>query len=88
MKCETCGNDYDKAFEITLPGGERHTFDSFACAIHALAPACAHCGVKIIGHGHEARGQFFCCASCARHEGTTDLRDRADGADGARPSAA
>lgn len=83
MKCETCGNDYDKAFEITLSDGARHTYDSFACAIHALAPACAHCGVKIIGHGHEARGRFYCCAHCARHAGQAELRDRADG-DGAR----
>src|SRR5690606_19500706 len=48
--CEVCGNDYDKAFEVTM-GGETHTFDAFECAIHALAPECAHCGCKIIGHG-------------------------------------
>ena len=38
-KCEVCENDYDKAFEIVV-GGERHIFDSFECAIHALAPVC------------------------------------------------
>src|SRR5262245_3628381 len=43
MRCETCGNDYDKAFQVTK-GGVTHTFDSFECAIHALAPTCAHCG--------------------------------------------
>jgi hypothetical protein len=32
-------------------------------AIHRLAPACAHCGCKVIGHGLEAHGQFFCCAN-------------------------
>ena len=37
--CQVCGNDYDKAFEVRL-GGKAHTFDSFECAIHALAPAC------------------------------------------------
>jgi hypothetical protein len=31
-RCETCGNEYDKAFEITL-AGRSHTFDSFECAI-------------------------------------------------------
>ena len=36
--CEVCGNDYDKTFQITLQG-KTHTFDSFECAIHALAPA-------------------------------------------------
>ena len=35
--CETCGNNYDKAFQI-LVWGQSHTFDSFECAIQALAP--------------------------------------------------
>ena len=39
--CEVCGNDYDKAFNVTLMDGAKHTFDSFECAIHALAPRCA-----------------------------------------------
>ncbi|HEY7520069.1 MAG TPA: hypothetical protein VIE36_17405 [Methylomirabilota bacterium] len=74
--CEVCHNEYDKAFEVTL-AGERHVFDSFECAIHRLAPACAHCGCKVIGHGVEAQGQFFCCANCARMVGETGLKDRA-----------
>jgi hypothetical protein len=73
--CEVCGNDYDKSFVLTL-GGEEHTFDSFECAIHALAPQCAHCGCRIVGHGHEANGAMYCCAHCARHSGV-DLQDRA-----------
>lgn len=40
-QCETCGNDYDKAFQVTV-GGKTHTYDSFECAIHALAPVCEH----------------------------------------------
>ena len=43
--CDVCGNDYDRAMEITI-GDERHTFDSFECAIHAIAPRCAHCGCR------------------------------------------
>jgi hypothetical protein len=35
-RCETCGNDYDKAFQVTKDG-TTHTFDSFECAIQALA---------------------------------------------------
>src|SRR5258706_15899399 len=66
--CEVCGNSYDKAFEIRI-GGTTHTFDSFACAIHMLAPRCYHCGVQIISQGIEARGQYFCCAHCARMVG-------------------
>ena len=64
--CETCGNDYWLAFEVTTVSGDRHVFDSFECAIQALAPICEHCGVKIVGHGVEVGGRFFCCAHCAR----------------------
>ncbi len=74
--CEVCGNDYDKAFEIHV-GGATHTFDSFECAIHVMAPACAHCGVKIVGHGLESNGKFFCCNHCASKSGVKNLRDRA-----------
>jgi hypothetical protein len=74
--CEVCGNEYDKAFEVRL-AGQAHTFDSFECAIHALAPTCAHCGCKIIGHGVEAEGRFYCCAHCAHQVGIRGLRDRA-----------
>jgi hypothetical protein len=73
--CEVCGNDYDKAFEVRL-GGETHIFDSFECAIHALAPHCAHCGCQIIGHGMEADGAFFCCAYCASKYAVHGLEDR------------
>ena len=76
MKCDVCGNDYDKAFTVTM-AGQVHTFDCFECAVHALAPACAHCGCKVIGHGVEQDGTFFCCAHCAKHEGVTGLKDRA-----------
>jgi hypothetical protein len=40
----------------------RHVFDSFECAIHKMAPVCEHCGCRIIGHGVEAEGHFYCCA--------------------------
>ena len=74
-KCEVCGNDYDKSFEVTA-AGSRHIFDSFECAIHKLAPVCDHCGCKIIGHGIEAGGAFYCCANCARGSGEQAARDR------------
>jgi hypothetical protein len=73
--CEVCENEYDKAFEVVM-GGERHTFDSFECAIHALAPVCPHCNCRIVGHGVEADGKIFCCVHCARVSGTTQLKDR------------
>src|SRR4051794_19968097 len=74
-QCQTCGNDYDKAIEIIV-SGKSQFFDSFECAIHALAPTCAHCGCKVIGHGAEADGRFFCCAHCARKAGVQGLGDR------------
>ena len=75
-RCETCGNNYDKAFEISL-AGQVHTFDSFECAIQALAPTCKHCGCRIIGHGVEAKGAIYCCAHCASQQGVTEVQDRA-----------
>jgi hypothetical protein len=72
-RCEGCGNDYDKAFEVTL-AGQRHIFDSFECAIHRLAPVCEHCGCRIIGHGVEAQAHYYCCASCARMVGVEAVR--------------
>ncbi|MFP4623058.1 MAG: hypothetical protein ACOCVZ_03905 [Gemmatimonadota bacterium] len=73
-KCEVCGNDYEMAFEVTA-AGHKHVFDSFECAIHKLAPICEHCGVKIIGHGIQANGTFYCCANCARAKGVTEAAD-------------
>lgn len=74
--CALCGNDYDKAFQVTL-ADTTLTFDSFECAIHLLAPTCSHCGCRIIGHGVEADGVLYCCAHCAKESGEGRLRDRA-----------
>jgi len=74
--CEVCGNDYDRSFEVRMQGGVTHVFDSFECAISALAPQCHHCGCRIIGHGMQAEGNYFCCAHCARHSGAGELKDR------------
>jgi len=74
-KCEVCGNEYDKTMEITREG-ETHTFDSFECAIHGMAPTCDHCGCRVIGHGIEAGGSVYCCAHCAEKEGVEGARDR------------
>jgi len=75
-KCDVCGNDYPKSFEVSIQG-ERHTFDSFECAIHMLAPTCDHCGCKIIGHGNEAGGKYYCCAHCAAQQGVDEIVDNA-----------
>jgi hypothetical protein len=74
-KCDVCGNDYDKSFEVNGPRG-RGTFDSFECAIEKFAPKCEHCGCRVIGHGIEAGQKFYCCANCAREAGVQQARDR------------
>ena len=38
--CEVCGNEYDKSIQVSLEGPTM-TFDSFECAIHAMAATCA-----------------------------------------------
>ncbi len=73
--CEVCGNTYDKPFQVIMDGTS-HTFDSFECAL-SLAPSCAHCGCRILGHGLEEDSAIFCCAHCARESGVVDLQDRA-----------
>jgi hypothetical protein len=75
-RCETCGNEYDKAFQVTMKGAT-HTFDSFECAIEGLAPRCKHCKIRIVGHGVEKGDQVYCSAHCASVEGVHELRDRA-----------
>ena len=75
-KCDMCGNDYDKAFTVTM-NGKTSTFDSFECAIHMLAPTCAHCGCRIVGHGMESNGAMYCCAHCAHQAGVKNVADRA-----------
>ena len=74
-KCDQCGNDYDKAFEVRRDG-KTHTFDSFECAIEKMAPRCEQCSTRIIGHGLEADGRFFCCDHCAEKAGVSGLKDR------------
>jgi len=74
--CEVCGNEYDKSFEVIVAGAH-HTFDSFECAIQAIAPICEHCNCRVIGHGVEVSGRFFCCAHCAKAATSADVKDRA-----------
>lgn len=72
--CSHCGNRYEACLEIHYQGSV-YLFDSFECAIQKLAPACACCGCKIIGHGIQAGELFYCCAHCARLEGVAGAAD-------------
>ncbi|MDF0532349.1 hypothetical protein P0W64_18720 [Tsukamurella sp. 8F] len=73
--CHTCGNDYDAAFTV-IHNGTAWQFDSFECAITALAPTCASCGCRVLGHGVQVDADVFCCAHCARRDGHGALNDR------------
>ena len=72
--CDVCGNEYSRSITVEYEGAT-HTFDSFECAIHMLAPACEHCGCRIVVHGHEDGTRVFCCAHCARAAGVEGLAD-------------
>ncbi|MEX2530974.1 MAG: hypothetical protein WD960_09390 [Gemmatimonadota bacterium] len=75
--CDMCGNEYHRSFDVVM-AGETHTFDSFECAIHALAPRCATCGCRVVGHGLEDdTGAVFCCGHCAeaKHPDLDELHD-------------
>jgi hypothetical protein len=75
--CDVCGNDYDNAFTVRTAGGEELTFDSIECAAHRIAPTCAHCGCRVLGHGVQAGDATYCCAHCARNQGAEGIADRA-----------
>lgn len=74
--CAICGNDYDKTFTVKTSSGDTATFDSIECAAAAIAPTCAHCGVRILGHGLEAADAMYCSGHCAREAGVVTLLDR------------
>lgn len=77
-QCATCGNEYDRCIKVTADG-KTWQFDSFECAIHKLAPACEHCGCKVLGHGVESGEEIFCSAHCARERGVQGLAMHVDG---------
>lgn len=62
--CRTCQNEGPRLFRVEMDG-QSYLFDSFECAIEALAPRCAHCACRIIGHVVESAGRAYCCAKCA-----------------------
>jgi hypothetical protein len=74
-RCDTRGYDYDKSFQIVM-SGRTQTFDSSELAIQSLAATCAHCGCRILGRGVEEKGSIYCCAHCAKQQGSM-VRDRA-----------
>jgi hypothetical protein len=79
-QCEVCGNHYDRSFRVRLdcePGRE-YVFDCFECAVHRLAPRCAHCGCGVIGHGVECGDVVYCCEHCRRVHRAANTGDAVD----------
>jgi hypothetical protein len=72
-RCCVCGNDNEKSFEVRIEG-DKYVFDTFECAIHALAPACPQCANRIFGHGFEMNGAVFCSADCAEADARPGFR--------------
>lgn len=81
--CETCGNHYGPLMAIQI-NGQEHLFDCFECAIHSLAPRCANCGVKVLGHGVEVNNTIYCSAHCGRAKGERGFCDHLPGIDTAQ----
>ncbi|WP_114854908.1 hypothetical protein [Brachybacterium sp. YJGR34] len=73
--CDVCGNEYHTPLSISQ-GDRVGVFDSFECAAQAMAPVCAHCGCRILGHGVEQEASVYCCANCARHGAENGVRSR------------
>lgn len=63
--CDCCGNKYDHPIHITQDQ-QSFVFDCFECAIQMMAPHCAHCDTRIIGHGIENEDAIFCCHHCEK----------------------
>ena len=73
--CDVCGNEYDRLFTVETHDGHRYRFDSIECAVKVVAPRCAHCDCRILGHGIDADAVTFCCSHCAREYGIRGARD-------------
>lgn len=58
--CETCGNEYEKSFQVIL-AGEKHNFDSFECARAHLRPL----PMPHRESRRRANGTMYCCMHCA-----------------------
>jgi hypothetical protein len=74
-RCDVCGNEYERAFQVRTAAGDEFTFDSIECAAYRIAPVCAHCDCRVLGHGVEVDGIIYCCANCARMAGADGVKD-------------
>lgn len=74
-RCEVCGNNNAKCFEVRL-GGESHIFDSFECAMRALSPRCGYCNCLIRGHSVVLGKKIYCSYHCANDDHAREYEQR------------
>jgi hypothetical protein len=67
VNCEVCGNKTANCFEVRL-GGKTHLFDSFECALEALATRCGFCNCQIRGHSVVLGDKIYCSYPCANED--------------------
>jgi hypothetical protein len=73
-KCDLCGNDYDKSFEIHI-NGDRHTFEALNVQSTSSRQRVAIAAVASSATVSKLRGR--CSAvHTARGSGVTDVTDR------------
>ena len=74
-KSETCSNQNSPFFEVVVTkDGVTRTFDSFDCAIEAMAPPCENCGCLITGSNSVEVDTEFCCSACQRQAAESSNR--------------
>lgn len=78
--CDVCGNAYRNSFTVTQ-GAVTGTFDSFECAIHAMAPVARTASARLSATALSATG--WCTAASTAHamrggEAMTGTQTRAE----------
>lgn len=63
--CELCGEVSERPLRTSHDETVR-TFDSFECAVAALATLCHGCGALVMGEGATLDGRTFCSTDCVR----------------------
>ncbi len=63
-RCECCGGSLG-AHPVGLRyRGKESVFCSFGCAVVQAAPACIHCGAKVLGRGVMVGARLYCSPAC------------------------
>ncbi|MGD9765042.1 MAG: hypothetical protein AB7V27_15150 [Candidatus Binatia bacterium] len=75
MQCDVCGNPTRHPMTLTQRE-DRFVVDCLECAIHVLAPTCAECSCRIIGHPVLWEDEVFCSRRCVAAAGAAVVAAR------------